>query len=1011
MKEKRYQTEVILPQWYRQFAKRAVPVSLSFLLAAGGWANSNIAFSPFSDVSTMQQQQSVSGVVKGSDGETLVGVHVRVKGTNKATLTDADGRYSINAPEGAVLQFTYIGYEKQEISVSHRVLDVVLHIAENSLEEAVVIGYGSVRKADLAGSVAVMDQKAFRDQPITQVSDAIQGRVSGVQVINSGVPGGSVKVRVRGTSSIHNSNEPLYVVDGVVRESGITGINPEDIQSMQVLKDASSTAIYGSRGSNGVVLIQTKNGKSGRTEVIFDASLGMANATRLPKVMGTKEYADLYVKYKLNGTPTAALQPFLDGSNAGIDWVDQVTQSGLTQNYKLSISKGNQDTQFYLSGNYMNNEGVVVGTGFERYNVKLNASSKVFNWLEVIADIQASRNEGKRGGFGMGQTNPLWIAYNYSPTMNMYLSDGRTFSRDPYNAASADNPYALLTADESESLSNIVTGRVDFKFHLAKGLTFTTTNGVDYSDSKGYGFRPLRMNNGQNSMSNSDRYHLMLQSTNNLTYNNKWGDHGLTVTAVYEAMQSETRTMGISGKSLRAESVGWWDVKNATIRDSYNEYSKYAIMSGVGRIMYNYADRYMLTATFRADGSSRFSKDKWGYFPSIAAAWTMSNEDFMKPLRDQISNAKLRISYGVIGNQNISPYSTLGLMSTTSFNFGTSNNYTGYIANGIATPNLTWEKTKQFDLGIDLGFWNNRLELGIDIFSKRTTDALLKQKQPGYLGGAAYWINAGEIKNSGIDLGLTAHIFQSSDFGWSTTLNASYNKNKVVKLTAADPILYGSSPSQGTVDPVSIVKEGEAIGTFYGYVWEGLDPVTGLDKYQDLNQNGKIDADDRQVIGNANPDITFGWNNTLRYKQWEFNAFFNAAFGAQRLNLVRFAMNSMVGASMFVTDADYIANMGKTMPSLDAVGNNNLGNSTKWLENADYFRAENISIAYNLTREQTKFANIRLSFSVQNLFTITNYKGSDPSGFSFGNSDYENGVDMGAFPTARTFTLGARFTF
>lgn len=244
MKEKRYQTEVILPQWYRQFAKRAVPVSLSFLLAAGDWANSNIAFSPSSGVSTMQQQQSVSGVVKGSDGETLVGVHVRVKGTNKATLTDADGRYSINAPEGSVLQFTYIGYEKQEISVSHRVLDVVLHIAENSLEEAVVIGYGSVRKADLAGSVAVMDQKAFRDQPITQVSDAIQGRVSGVQVINSGVPGGSVKVRVRGTSSIHNSNEPLYVVDGVVRESGITGINPEDIQSMQVLKDASSTAIY-----------------------------------------------------------------------------------------------------------------------------------------------------------------------------------------------------------------------------------------------------------------------------------------------------------------------------------------------------------------------------------------------------------------------------------------------------------------------------------------------------------------------------------------------------------------------------------------------------------------------------------------------------------------------------------------------------------------------------------------------------------------------------------------------
>lgn len=1011
MKEKGYQTGAIVPLWYQQFAKRAIPVSLGLLLAASGWANANIASSPSSVVTSLQQQQSISGVVTGSDGETLVGVHVRVKGTNKATLTDSNGRYSINAGKGEVLEFSYIGYEKQEVAVNDRVQDVVLNLAENSLEEAVVIGYGAVRKADLAGSVAVMDQKAFKDQPITQVSDAIQGRVSGVQVISSGVPGGNVKVRVRGTSSIHNTNEPLYVVDGVVRESGIAGLNPEDIQSMQVLKDASSTAIYGSRGSNGVVLIQTKSGKSGRTEVIFDASLGIANATRLPKVMSTKEYADLYVKYKLNGTPTAALQPYLDGTNPGIDWVDQVTQTGLTQNYKLSISKGNQDTQFYLSGNYMNNEGVVVGTGFERYNVKLNASSKVYHWLEVVADIQAARNEGKRGGFGMGQTNPLWIAYNYSPTMNMYLADGRTFARDQYNCSSADNPYALLTADESESLSNIVTGRVDFKFHLAKGLTFTTTNGVDYSDSKGYGFRPLRMNNGQNSMSNSDNSHLMLQSTNNLTYNNKWGDHGLTVTAVYEAMQSEIRTMGISGKNLRAESVGWWDVKNATVRDSYNDYTKYAIMSGVGRVMYNYADRYMLTATFRADGSSRFSKDKWGFFPSIAAAWTMTNEDFMKPLRDQISNVKLRVSYGVIGNQNISPYSTLGLMSTTSFNFGTLNNYTGYIANGIATPNLTWEKTKQFDLGIDLGFWNNRLELGIDIFSKRTTDALLRQRQPGYLGGAAYWINAGEIKNSGVDLGLTAHLFQGSDFGWSTTLNASYNKNKVVKLTAAEPIIYGTTPSAGTVDPVSIVKEGEAIGTFYGYVWEGLDPRTGLDKYQDLNENGKIDAGDRKVIGNANPDITFGWNNTLRYKQWEFNAFFNAAFGAQRLNLVRFAMNSMVGASMFVTDADYIANMGTTMPKLDAVGNNNLGNSTKWLENANYFRAENISVAYNFTREKTKFADIRLSFSVQNLFTITNYKGSDPSGFSFGNSDYENGVDMGAFPTARTFTLGARFTF
>ncbi len=1007
MNTKGYFFAPFVPMRYRHFAHCALPLSLS-LLALQGWADTAPLTAP---TVLVQQQQQVSGVVKGSDGEVLVGVAVRIKGTGRGTSTDGNGRFSLNVPQGATLQFSYIGYEKQEMKVDGGTLSVVMQPADSSLEEAVVIGYGSVRKADLAGAVSVMDQKTFRDQPITNVSDALQGRVSGVQVISSGIPGGNVKIRVRGTGSIHNSNDPLYVVDGIVRESGLDGINPEDIQSMQVLKDASSTAIYGSRGANGVVLIQTKSGRSGQTQVMFDASIGFSEGTRLPEVMGTQEYARLYTQYKLNGNPTAEIAPYVNGTKAGIDWMNRMMQTGVVQNYKLSLSKGNQDTQFYLSSNYMRREGVMVGTQFERYNIKLNVKSKLYSWLDVTADVQGHHNEGQGQGFGMSQTNPLWLGLNYSPSMEMYLADGVTFARDPYNTTSGDNPYALLTAVQNDRLSNGVNGHIDLLFHLAKGLTFTTTNGIDYRDAKQYGFRPKRMNNGQNSMSNSDAYHLMLQTTNNLTYNKKWGDHALTATAVYEATKTEDRSMGISGSNLRAESVGYWDVNNAAVRNSTNGYSAATLMSGVGRVMYNYADRYMLTGTFRADGSSRFTKDKWGYFPSIAAAWTMSNEQFMAGLRDEISNLKLRVSYGVIGNQNITPYSTLGLMSSTSFDFGTSSSFTGYLANSVATPDLTWEKTRQFDLGLDLGLFHNRVQIGVDIFSKKTVDALLRRKHPDYLGGASYWINAGEVKNSGIDLSLTAHIFQTKEFTWTSTLNGSYNKNEVVKLTAEEPILYGRSPSAGTVDPVSIVKEGEAIGTFYGYVWEGLDPATGLDKYRDGNKNGKIDAGDREVIGCANPDFTLGWNNTLRYKQWEFNAFFNAAFGAQRLNLVRFAMNSMVGASMFVTDADYLANMGVTMPRLDAVGNNNLGNSTKWLENADYFRAENISIAYNLTKAQTRFADIRLSLSVQNLFTITGYKGSDPAGFSFGNADYENGVDMGTFPAFRTFTFGARFTF
>ena len=432
--------------------------------------------------------------------------------------------------------------------------------------------------------------------------------------------------------------------------------------------------------------------------------------------------------------------------------------------------------------------------------------------------------------------------------------------------------------------------------------------------------------------------------------------------------------------------------------------------------MYNYADKYMLTGTFRADGSSRFTNQKWGYFPSIAAAWTVTKEEFMKDVK-ALSDLKIRASYGIIGNQDIDPYSTLGLMTSTSFNFGTGTTYTGYWANGLATPDLTWEKVKQFDLGIDLGFFKNRLTVSVDYFDKRTSDALLKRTAPNYVGGTSYWVNAGEVSNKGVDLTITGRIIQNDNLQWTSSLNGSYLKNKVTKLTAEEPVIYGASPSPGTVDPATIVKEGEAIGTFYGYKWAGLtknDKGEFVDSY--YTKDGQIttnpSGEDKMVLGCANPDFTLGWNNTITYKNWDFNVFFNAAFGAQRLNLVDFAMNSMVGASMFVTAKDHFDNVGKTMPTPGAT-NSNYGNSSKWLENADYLRCENISIAYTLPRKVTKFADIRFSLSAQNLFTITGYKGIDPAGASFSaNSvDVDNGMDMGAYPNPRTITLGVRMNF
>ncbi len=961
-----------------------------------------------------QQQSACTGTVKDANGEPIIGVTVRVEGKSGGAVTDIDGNFSLsNVAKGAKLTFTYVGYKAQTITWNGGPVSVTLQDDAAMLEETVVIGYGTVKKADLAGSVAVMDNKSFKDQPVARIEDALNGRMSGVQVTSSGVPGGSMKIRVRGASSVNKSNDPLYVVDGIVRQTGLEGISPEDIQSIQVLKDASSTAIYGARGANGVVMVQTKSGKAGVTQVTFDASVGVSNAYNVPEVMSTKDYANALVTYK--GADASALADYISGKNPGIDWMKQLLHTGVTQNYKVAVTKGSENSQTYFSANYMDQSGVVKDTSSKRYAVKMNIHNNLFKWLELTADANLSRTENSGTGFGQNQSNPIWIGLNYSPSMEMY-TDAGDYNKDPYNNIQA-NPYGLIHQQQNDRNRTMVTGHVDLKFNITKGLTFTTTNGIDFNDYKWYTMSSAKVY-GSTNMANNNAQVMALQTTNNLTYTGKWGEHNLTATGVWEATSNETRSMGISGKDLSQEFLGYWNVTNAATRDASNGYSKWTMLSGVARVMYNYADRYMVTGTLRADGSSRFTNKKWGYFPSVAAAWTVSNEKFWEPLQDAIDYLKIRASWGIIGNQDISAYSTLATLASTSFNYGTKTTYTGYWAGGIATPDLSWEKVNQFDLGLDLGFFKNRLNIGIDFFMKKTTDALLQQSTTSYLGNVTYWTNAGEVSNKGVDLSVTAQILQSKDLQWTSSLNASYLKNEVTKLTSQTPRLYGASPSPGTVDPCTIITEGEAIGTFYGFKWAGLQKNSDgkwIDTY--YTADGKTTATpnadtDRFVLGHSNPDVTLGWNNSISYKNWDFNVFCNAAFGAKRLNLVRYAMNSAVGASMFVTDKDYFSNVGVTMPSLDAE-NKTYGNSDKWLENANYFRCENISIAYNFPRQMIKFADLRVTLSCQNLFTITGYKGMDPAGASFSDSnvDNNNGLDMGAYPNPRTFTLGVRMTF
>ena len=962
-----------------------------------------------------QQQNSCTGTVKDATGEPIIGATIRIEGKTGGTVTDLDGNFTLsNVAKGAKLTITYVGYKSQTLTWSGSPLNITLQDDANMLEETVVIGYGTVKKADLAGSVAVLDSKSFKDQPVARVEDALNGRMSGVQVMSSGVPGGAMKIRVRGASSVNKSNDPLYVVDGIVRETGLEGISPEDIQSIQVLKDASSTAIYGARGANGVVMVQTKSGKAGATQVTFDASVGFSSAYHIPEVMGTKEYAQALIDYK--GVSQGAMQDYLDGTKPGIDWMDELLRTGITQNYKVAVSQGNDKTQTYFSANYMDQKGVITDTSSKRYAIKANMHNKIFDWLEMTTDINLAQTDNSGADFLQNQSNPIWVGLNYSPTMEMMDANGN-YIKDTNNNIQ-NNPYGILHGGEYDRKRTMVTGHVDLKFNLLKGLTFTTTNGIDYNDYKWYNFTSSKVNTSGNSMGNNDATVTALQSTNNLTYNNKWGEHSLTATGVWEVTSNEVRRMGMTGTGIIHEQVGYWNVADATSKTPTNGYSKWTMLSGVARVMYNYAERYMLTGTLRADGSSRFTNKKWGYFPSVAGAWTVSNEKFWEPIRNAVEYMKIRASWGIIGNQNITPYSTLASLNATSFNYGTNTNYTGYWAGGIATPDLTWEKVKQLDFGIDLGFLGNRLSVGIDYFSKKTTDALLQQSSTGYLGGVTYWTNAGEVSNKGFDININAQIIQTKDLQWSSSLNASYLKNEVTKLSAQTPRLYGEKPAPGTVDPCTIIQEGEAIGTFYGFKWAGLqknDKGQWVDTYYKSNGTITTDPDastDRFILGHSNPDFTFGWNNTVTYKNWDFNMFCNASFGAKRLNIVRYVMNAEVGASMFVTDKDYFDNVGVTMPTIGAE-NKTYGNSDKWLENADYFRCENISIGYTFPRSVLKFADLRLTLSCQNLFTITSYKGMDPAGASFSdkNVDNNNGIDMGVYPNPRTFTFGVRMNF
>lgn len=951
--------------------------------------------------------KTIKGVINDEQGETIIGASVIIKGEDTGTTSDMDGRFTLEAPEGAILVISYIGYHTQEVKVRKRsLLRVVLKEDNQLLDEVVVVGYGTVKKSDLTGAVSGVSNRQYKNQPVQRVENILQGRTPGVEVTAaSGMPGASMKVRVRGTTSINKSSDPLYVIDGIISSSGLDGINPSDIQSMEILKDASSTAIYGSRGSNGVILITTKQGSEGKAQVTFDASVGLSTVRKQYDLLNAYEYATALNDIRGSSTiSTEDLEAYKNGTK-GINWTDLLTRTGITQDYRLAISGGNEKVKYLISGNVLDQEAITIMSDYKRYGIRANIDSEVKPWLTISAKLNASSlHKHNEGG-----ANWLHVT-NFSPTMELKDPETGVYNTDPYNMIGS-SPYGEMIVNNSDSYSYNLNANLTLLFKIMKGLTLSVQGGYDYDNSPSYSFRSKLDSPGAiNSASNTNALHNYWQNTNNLTWQKQFGDHSFTAMGVWEISRSWDSQLKGTGSNLNNESVGYWNLGNAAIRDASNSYTEFSLASGIVRANYDYKKRYFITAALRADGSSKFQGDnKWGYFPSAAVAWDIAQESFMSN-QHVLDQLKLRASFGVTGNQDIAAYSTLGMLSGASYGWGTSTSSTGYWGYQFATPGITWEKTYQYDLGLDMSIGG--FNITVDWFKKQTKDLLFQKQVPKYNGGGTYWVNQGKLNNTGVELSLTTFPVKGA-VTWETSLNASYVKNEVADLAGDDFVLTANYSDLG--GPLQIMKPGYPMGSFYVYQWKGFDDK-GANLYQkaDGSLTTNPTSDDLVVKGQASPKWTVGWNNTVTWKNWTLNVFFNAATGYDRLNISRFMAASMTGVSRFVTlrDAyfkgwDHVANKADALyPSLTNTDNKSYANSDFWLEDASFIKLKNISLSYRIPRRVLKFASVQLSVSAQDLFTITRYKGMDPEVYT----SYD-GLDYGAYPIPRTITFGAKFRF
>lgn len=1025
--------------------------------------------------------RQVTGIVAANGSEEpLIGASVFIKGTSVGTITDVDGRYTISVADGQKLTFTCMGYVTTELVVRKSVHDVFMMEDAQALAEVMVVGYGTMRRSDLTGSVASVTSEQMKNSLSTSLDQALQGRAAGVQVTqNSGAPGGGISVSIRGVNSF-NGNEPLYVIDGIPisgnasgNTSALANINPSDIVTMEVLKDASATAIYGTRAANGVILITTRQGEAGATKISYEGYYGLQQLPNELAVLNLREYAT-YQNLRAEVIGFGAREEFADPSvlGKGTNWQKELFRNAPMWNHQLTVSGGNDKTKFALMAGYMTQDGIAIGSNFERYSLRFNMDTQIKKWLKLGLNSYIARRK---------QTNTIdnggiiSTAVSQIPETPVRNADG-SWGTQPENMYGTyfSNPVAEALSRENYNRGTDIQIRGYFDITPLKGLTLRAEASTNIGYNTSYQYTPVMKMGYFNQASSGNRSsdnNSYLTFTQYATYERTFGKHNFSVMLGHESQEGKNESLSGSREKYIFNSVHELGVGDAQTAKNNSSRGESGMESYYGRVNYNFGDRYLLTATVRRDGSSKFSENnRWATFPSVALAWRINNEKFMKGAK-AVNNLKLRLGWGMVGNQSIwNDYAYGVTMSSTATPSGQ-----GFFPGNFSNPDLKWEKTNSYNIGLDVSLLDNRIELIADVYKKDIKNLLMQAALPSYVSGviSSPWVNAGEMTNKGIELTLNTVNISTKDFAWRTGITFSKNMNKVTELYSESSALVGSINGL----PYTYTVVGKPVGQLYGYKVTGMFrseddfyqrdasgnfltddigeriPVarpkqqdSGNPKeigvngvwvgdyiFKDKDGNGVIDEQDRYYIGNPEPKFTFGFNNSFTYKGFDLNIFINGVYGNKIYNMLREKYTNPMSNSGLLKEATKIAVVGLKDPegptddisnvivtnsdakvqrinTTDANDNNRM--SDRFVEDGSYLRIKNVSLGYTFPRvmlSKFKIENLRVYVNIQNLHTFTNYSGYDPEVGSY--DVLMRNIDNARYPSQRMYTFGLNLSF